>query len=386
LRIAISGKPKGMQIKVNGKKEELQGTTLTDLLKAKNIEPQMVTIELNGKMVERAQRDQTPLKDGDELELIYFMGGGAPMPKRASDITELIGKTPLVEMKHFSTAPAARLFAKVEYFNPGGSVKDRICISMIAAAEASGRLKPGMTIVEPTSGNTGIGLALVAAVRKYKLILVMPESMSLERASLLSSYGAQLVLTPAWEGMRGAIKEAENIIAQNPSYYMPGQFSNPANPEVHRQTTGPEILAALEMPIDAFVAGVGTGGTITGVGEVLKAKNPNTQIIAVEPSNCAVLSGGDPGPHKIQGIGAGFIPEILNREIIDRVMTVTDDDAYRAAKALAREEGLLVGISSGANAWAAKQVARELGKDKIVVTVLPDTGERYISIEKYFNI
>lgn len=375
-----------MQIKVNGKKEELQGTTLTDLLKAKNIEPQMVTIELNGKMVERAQRDQTPLKDGDELELIYFMGGGAPMPKRASDITELIGKTPLVEMKHFSTAPAARLFAKVEYFNPGGSVKDRICISMIAAAEASGRLKPGMTIVEPTSGNTGIGLALVAAVRKYKLILVMPESMSLERASLLSSYGAQLVLTPAWEGMRGAIKEAENIIAQNPSYYMPGQFSNPANPEVHRQTTGPEILAALEMPIDAFVAGVGTGGTITGVGEVLKAKNPNTQIIAVEPSNCAVLSGGDPGPHKIQGIGAGFIPEILNREIIDRVMTVTDDDAYRAAKALAREEGLLVGISSGANAWAAKQVARELGKDKIVVTVLPDTGERYISIEKYFNI
>ena len=302
------------------------------------------------------------------------------------NITELIGKTPLVHLKRFSDDQNARLFAKVEFFNPGGSVKDRICLSMIEAAEKSGKLKPGATLVEPTSGNTGIGLALVSAVRGYKLILVMPESMSMERASLLSSYGAQLVLTPAWEGMRGAIKEAENIVEQNPSYFMPNQFSNPANPEIHRKTTGPEILEALEGGVDAFVVGVGTGGTITGVGEVLKAKNPKTLIVAVEPAASPVLSGGEPGPHKIQGIGAGFIPAILNRRIIDRVVTVTDDDAYKTAKLLARQEGLLVGISSGANALAAKQVARELGKGKTVVTLLPDTGERYISIEKYFNI
>ncbi len=308
------------------------------------------------------------------------------MTKQHTDITGLIGQTPLVQLNHFAGKDTARIFAKVEYFNPGGSVKDRICLSMIEAAETNGRLKQGMTIVEPTSGNTGIGLALVAAVRKYKLILVMPESMSMERASLLSSYGAQLVLTPAWEGMRGAIKEAEAILEQNPDYFMPAQFSNPANPEVHRKTTGPEILAALDTKIDAFVVGVGTGGTITGVGEVLKAKNPETQVIAVEPATCAVLSGGEPGPHKIQGIGAGFVPEILNREIIDRVITVTDDDAYRSTKSLAKEEGLLVGISSGANAWAAKVVAQELGRGHTVVTVLPDTGERYISIEKYFNI
>ncbi|HLG22877.1 MAG TPA: cysteine synthase A [Candidatus Manganitrophaceae bacterium] len=301
------------------------------------------------------------------------------------NITELIGKTPLVHLKRFSDDQNARLFAKVEFFNPGGSVKDRICLSMIEAAEKSGKLKPGATLVEPTSGNTGIGLALVSAVRGYKLILVMPESMSMERASLLSSYGAQLVLTPAWEGMRGAIKEAENIVEQNPSYFMPNQFSNPANPEIHRKTTGPEILEALG-GVDAFVVGVGTGGTITGVGEVLKAKNPKTLIVAVEPAASPVLSGGEPGPHKIQGIGAGFIPAILNRRIIDRVVTVTDDDAYKTAKLLARQEGLLVGISSGANALAAKQVARELGKGKTVVTLLPDTGERYISIEKYFNI
>ncbi len=289
-------------------------------------------------------------------------------------------------MKRFSDPEGGQLFAKVEFFNPGGSIKDRICLSMINAAEAAGKIKPGATLVEPTSGNTGIGLALVAAVRGYKLILVMPESMSMERASLLSSYGAQLVLTPAWEGMRGSIKEAQNIIEQHPDYFMPDQFSNPANPEIHRKTTGPEILAALDDKVDAFVAAVGTGGTITGVGEVLKGKNPNTLIVAVEPSASPVLSGGEAGPHKIQGIGAGFVPKILNRGIIDRVITVTDDDAYKTAKLLARQEGLLVGISSGANVLAAQQIAKELGKDKTVVTILPDTGERYISIEKYFNI
>ncbi len=260
---------------------------------------------------------------------------------------------------------------------------------MIETAEREGKIRPGATLLEPTSGNTGIGLALVAAVRGYKLILVMPESMSMERASLLSSYGAHLVLTPAFEGMRGAIKEAEAIAEKNPEYFVPNQFANPANPEVHRKTTAPEILAALEDlgegRVDAFVVGVGTGGTLTGVGEVLKEKNPNTLVVAVEPATCPILSGGEPGPHKIQGIGAGFIPKVLNRDIIDRVITVTDDDAYKTAKRLAREEGLLVGISSGANAWAAGQIAREMGSDKIVVTVLPDTGERYISLEKYFN-
>ncbi len=304
--------------------------------------------------------------------------------KSVSVITTLIGNTPLVHLNRF--AEGSRLFAKVEFFNPGGSVKDRICLSMVDAAERAGQLRPGVTLVEPTSGNTGIGLALVCAVRGYKLILVMPESMSMERASLLSSYGAQLVLTPAWEGMRGAIKEAQSIVEQNPGYLMPDQFSNPANPEAHRKSTGPEILAALNGQVDAFVVGVGTGGTITGVGEVLKASNPNVLIVAVEPAASPVLSGGEPGPHKIQGIGAGFIPPILNRNIIDRVITVTDDDAYKTAKQLARQEGLLVGISSGCNALAARQIAQELGKDKTVVTLLPDTGERYISIEKYFNI
>ncbi len=306
--------------------------------------------------------------------------------KAFTDITQLIGKTPLVKLQQLSRPDNATLYAKVEYFNPGGSVKDRICLSMILEAERQGRLRPGSTIVEPTSGNTGIGLALIAAVRGYNLILIMPESMSMERASLLSSYGAKLVLTPAWEGMKGAIREAESIMEQNPNYFMPDQFSNPANPEIHRRTTAIEILEDMEGSIDAFVVGVGTGGTITGVGEVLKSKNPKVQVVAVEPTASAVLSGGEPGPHKIQGIGAGFIPKVLNRAIIDRIITVTDDEAYRTAKLLAQKEGLLVGISAGANVLAAQKVAKALGPGKQVVTMLPDTGERYISIEKYFSI
>jgi cysteine synthase A len=301
-------------------------------------------------------------------------------------ITELIGRTPLVRLNQLSPEGGATIYAKVESFNPGGSVKDRICLNMINEAERQGKLKPGGTIVEPTSGNTGIGLALIAAVRGYKLILVMPESMSMERASLLSSYGAQLVLTAAWEGMKGSIKEAESIVAQNPSYFMPDQFSNPANPAMHRQTTALEIWEALDGRIDAFVAAVGTGGTITGCGEVFKQRNAHVRVVAVEPSGSPVLSGGDPGPHKIQGIGAGFVPKVLNRAILDGVLTVTDDQAYQTAKLLAKREGLLVGISSGANVFAAQKVAQELGTGKNVVTVLCDTGERYISIEKYFNI
>ncbi len=308
------------------------------------------------------------------------------MGQAYKEITELIGGTPLVRLNRFSRDGAATIYAKVESFNPGGSVKDRICLNMINEAERQGRLKPGSTIVEPTSGNTGIGLALVSAVRGYRLILVMPESMSMERASLLSSYGAQLVLTAAWEGMKGAIKEAESIVAQNPSYFMPDQFSNPANPAIHRRTTAVEIWDALNGKIDAFVAAVGTGGTITGCGEVFKERNPRINVIAVEPAGSPVLSGGDPGPHKIQGIGAGFIPKVLNRSILDRVITVTDDEAYQTTKLLAKKEGLLVGISAGANVFAAQKVAEELGPDKNVVTILPDTGERYISIEKYFNI
>lgn len=301
-------------------------------------------------------------------------------------ITEGIGKTPLVRLNRLSPEGGASIFGKVEFFNPGGSVKDRICLNMIDEAERQGHLKPGGTLVEATSGNTGIGLALVSAVRGYKLILVMPESMSMERASLLSSYGAQLILTPAWEGMKGSIKEAESIVAQNPDYFMPNQFSNPANPAIHRKTTALEIWEALEGKIDAFVAAVGTGGTITGCGEVFKDRSPSIKIIAVEPAGSPVLSGGEPGPHKIQGIGAGFIPQVLNRSILDRVITVTDEDAYQTTKLLAKKEGLLVGISTGANVFAARQVAEELGPGKNVVTVLCDTGERYLSIEKYFNI
>lgn len=308
------------------------------------------------------------------------------MRQAYNEITALIGGTPLVRLNRLSPEGGAALYAKVESFNPGGSVKDRICLNMINEAERQGRIKPGSTIVEPTSGNTGIGLALVAAVRGYRLILVMPESMSMERASLLSSYGAQLVLTAAWEGMKGSIKEAESIVTQNPSYFMPDQFSNSANPAIHRQTTAVEIWDALDGKIDAFVAAVGTGGTITGCGEVFKERKPGIKVIAVEPAGSPVLSGGDPGPHKIQGIGAGFIPKVLNRSILDRVITVTDDEAYQTAKLLAKKEGLLVGISAGANVFAAQKVAEELGPGKNVVTVLPDTGERYISIEKYFNI
>ncbi|MEC4674446.1 MAG: cysteine synthase A [Nitrospirota bacterium] len=301
-------------------------------------------------------------------------------------ITEGIGNTPLVRLNRLSPEDGATIFGKVEFFNPGGSVKDRICLNMIDEAEKHGLLKPGGTIVEPTSGNTGIGLALVSAVRGYKLILVMPESMSLERASLLSSYGAQLILTPAWEGMKGSIKEAESILAQNPDYFMPNQFANAANPAMHRKTTALEIWDALDGKIDAFVAAVGTGGTITGCGEVFKERSPATKVIAVEPAGSPVLSGGEAGPHKIQGIGAGFIPKVLNRSLLDEIVTVTDDQAYQTTKLLAKREGLLVGISSGANVFAAQHVAKSLGPGKHVVTVLCDTGERYLSIEKYFNI
>jgi cysteine synthase len=305
-------------------------------------------------------------------------------PPHTRDITELIGKTPLIRLRRVTPDTSAAIWAKAEFCNPGGSVKDRICLNMLNEAERTGRLKPGGQIIEPSSGNTGIGLALIAAVRGYRLTLTMPESMSRERVALLEAYGATVILTPAYKQMTGAIEEARTRLAQSPGAFMPDQFSNAANPAMHRATTAVEIWNALDGHIDAFVAAVGTGGTITGVGEVLKARRAKAQVIAVEPSGSPVLSGGKPGPHKIQGIGAGFIPEVLNRAILDRILTVTDDDAYRMAKRLAREEALLVGISSGANVAAALRIAQELGPGKNVVTVLPDRGDRYFSIEKYF--
>jgi cysteine synthase A len=374
-----------IRIKINGKQEEVvDALTVGKLLADKEIEPRMVSVELNGDILDREKFDTAALADGDALELLFFMGGGAG--NLYPNVGAMVGNTPMVPLSRLVGEGCAEVFAKVEYFNPGGSVKDRICEGMINAAMESGDLKTGGTIIEPTSGNTGIGLAMLAAVLDMRLILVMPESMSMERASLLSAYGAQLVLTPAWEGMRGAIREAERLREENPNYFMPNQFENPANPQAHRTGTALEILEDTDGRIDAFVVAVGTGGTITGVGEVLKEKVPGVQIIAVEPETSAVLSGEEPGPHKIQGIGAGFVPPVLNREIIDRIIKVGDDDAYRTAKQLARTEGLLVGISSGANAVAALQVAKELGPGKRVVTLFPDTGERYFSIEKYFNI
>jgi cysteine synthase A len=304
-------------------------------------------------------------------------------PDNVDKITDLIGYTPVVRIRRMSGPEDAKILAKLESFNPGGSVKDRICLSMIEAAEREGKLKPGGTIIEPTSGNTGIGLAFVAAVKGYRAIFTMPETMSLERRNLLYAYGAELVLTPGGEGMTGAIRKAEEMEAANPDYFMPQQFNNPANPEIHRQTTAQEILKQVGSDIDAFVAGVGTGGTVTGVGEILKHYNENIRIVAVEPSGSAVLSGGDAGPHKIQGIGAGFVPEVLNMGIVDQVLPVSDEEASAMAQDLARQEGILCGISSGAAMVATKAVASELGKGKTVVALFPDTGERYLSTDLY---
>ena len=305
--------------------------------------------------------------------------------KVADTVLELIGNTPMVRLRRLPEPRMAAVLAKLESFNPGGSVKDRICLSMIEDAEARGLLKPGAVIVEPTSGNTGIGLAMIGAVKSYKVILTMPESMSAERIQILKSYGAHVVLTPAKEGMSGAVKRAEAIVKETPGAFMPQQFLNPANPEVHRRTTAQEILRAVDEELDAFVAGIGTGGTITGVGEVLKKKLPHVKIVAVEPKSSAVLSGGAPGPHMIQGIGAGFVPQVLNRSVIDEIIPVSDEQAYEMSRRLAKEEGLFVGISAGAACWAALEVARELGPGKTLVVVLPDTGERYFSILPYFE-
>jgi cysteine synthase A len=300
---------------------------------------------------------------------------------------ELVGSTPLVRLGRVSPEGGATVFAKLEAANPGGSVKDRIALAMVEAAEAAGHIKPGDTLVEPTSGNTGIGLAMTCAVKGYKLVLTMPDDMNQERRTLLSLYGAELELTPAIEGMSGAVYRAEQLSKER-GYFMPQQFLNPANPEIHRRTTAREIAEAMDeagRTIDAFVAGVGTGGTITGVGEVLKRERGKVHVVAVEPARAPVLAGGRPGLHRIHGIGAGFVPGILNREVIDEIVAVTDEHAYETARALAEREGLLVGISSGANVWAAIQVAGRLGGNQNVVTILCDTGERYLSMAQSFR-
>ncbi len=304
------------------------------------------------------------------------------MARVVQSITELIGQTPVVKLNRIVDENSADVYLKLEFMNPGSSVKDRIALAMIEAAEKAGKIQPGDTIIEPTSGNTGIGLAMVAAAKGYKAIFVMPDTMSLERRNLLRAYGAELVLTPGSEGMRGAIQKAEQL-AQEHGYFMPQQFKNEANPEVHRLTTGKEIVEQMGDQLDAFVAGIGTGGTITGAGEVLRQAYPNIKIYAVEPADSPVLSGGKPGPHKIQGIGAGFVPDILNTSIYDEVVTVKTEEAFAAARLAARQEGILGGISSGAAIHVALQVAKKLGKGKKVLAIIPSNGERYLSTPLY---
>jgi cysteine synthase A len=303
-------------------------------------------------------------------------------PKLMNDILEAVGNTPMVRLNRITPEGSATVYAKLESFNPMWSVKDRIAKAMIEAGERKGLVKEGTTIIEPTSGNTGIGLAMVCAVKGYKLILTMPETMSIERRRTMAALGAQLVLTPGPEGMGGAIRKADELKANTPNSYLPQQFKNPANAAIHRKTTGKEIIKAVGQ-IDAFVAGVGTGGTITGVGKVIRRKHPNARIYAVEPADSPVLSGGPPGPHKIQGIGAGFVPDVLDTKVYDEVIKVETKDAADTSRRLARLEGIFVGISSGAAAWAALKVAKELGPGKVVVTVLPDLGERYLSTDLF---
>jgi cysteine synthase len=304
------------------------------------------------------------------------------MARVAQSITDLIGQTPVVKLNRLVTEDMADVYLKLEFMNPGSSVKDRIALAMIEDAEESGKLKAGDTIVEPTSGNTGIGLAMVAAAKGYKTVLVMPETMSMERRNLLRAYGAELILTPGPEGMGGAIRKAEEL-SKEKGYFMPQQFKNEANPKVHKNTTGKEIIAQFPDGLDAFVSGIGTGGTITGAGEVIKEKYPEAKIYAVEPTDSPVLSGGKPGPHKIQGIGAGFVPDILKTDIYDEVLTISNDEAFEWARRAAREEGLLGGISSGAAIAAALKVAKKLGKGKKVLAVIPSNGERYLSTPLY---
>ena len=373
-----------IKITLNGKENVIEtGMTVSDLLTKWRMRPELVTVELNETILQKLEYDAAEIKDGDHVEFVFYMGGGAAP---VASILDLIGNTPMVSLSKVVEKNYARVLAKLEMFNPGGSVKDRIALNMIEQAEKKGLLKPGSVIVEPTSGNTGIGLAIVGTVKGYKVILTMPEAMSQERIQILQSFGAEVILTSAKEGMIGAVEKAREIVATMKDAFMPQQFMNPDNPAMHRKTTAKEILKDTDGEVDAFVAGVGTGGTITGVGEVLKKHNPKVRIVAVEPKNSSILSGGKPGPHMIQGIGAGFIPTVLNREIIDEIVTVDDHEAYEMAKRVSREEGIFAGLSSGAACAGALKIAKSLGPNKTVVTLFPDSGERYLSVEPYFNI
>ena len=372
-----------IKIQLNGKTQEIQkGFSVSDILLKWKVRPELVTVEINENILQKLDYDSTKVQEGDKVEFVFYMGGGAV----AQNILELIGQTPMVRLSKIVEKDSAEVYAKLEMYNPGASVKDRIALNMIEQAEKKGLLKAGSTIVEPTSGNTGIGLAIVGAVKGYQVILVMPDGMSQERIQILESFGAEVVLTSAKEGMAGAVERAREIVSTMKDAFMPQQFKNPDNPAMHRKTTAKEILRDMNDQVDAFVAGVGTGGTITGVGKVLKEHNPKTRIVAVEPKTSSVLSGGKPGPHMIQGIGAGFVPDVLDRSLIDEIIPVTDQEAYKTAKRLSREEGIFAGISCGAACFAALQVAKKLGPGKKVVVIFPDSWERYLSLEPYFNI
>ncbi len=372
-----------IQINLNGKPSEIAaGSTVSDLLLKWKVRPELVTVEINENILQKLDYDSTQIQTGDRVEFVFYMGGGAV----AQNVLELIGQTPMVQISKIVEKGSAAVYAKLEMYNPGASVKDRIALNMVEQAEKKGLLVPGSTIVEPTSGNTGIGLAIVGAVKGYKVILVMPDGMSQERIQILESFGAEVVLTQAKEGMAGAVDRAREIVGTIKNAFMPQQFKNPDNPAMHRKTTAKEILRDMDGTIDALVAGVGTGGTLTGVGKVLKENNPAIKIFAVEPKTSSVLSGGKPGPHMIQGIGAGFVPDVLDRSLIDEIVPVSDQEAYQAAKRLSREEGIFAGISSGAACAAALKVAKTLGAGKKVVVIFPDSWERYLSLEPYFNI
>jgi cysteine synthase A len=389
-----------IQVNINGKAEEMNsGSTIHDYLVRTALPPGSITVQVNGSVISRSEYITTELCNNDNIEIVFFIEGGSrseienskrkPETKSgqiaADSVLDLVGNTPIVRLNRIVPDNGATIFAKLDYYSPGGSIKDRITLNIIEDAERKGLLKPESVIVEPTSGNTGIGLAMVSAVKGYRCIIIMPESMSLERIYILKTYGAEVILTPAAEDMSGAVRKAEEIARTTPHSFLPLQYSNPANPDMHRRSTAQEIIKALSGPIDAFVAGVGTGGTITGTGEALKTCFPDIRIVAVEPARSAVLSGEKAGQHRIQGIGAGFIPENLNRDIIDEVIKITDEEAWENAQRLAREEGIFCGMTSGANCAAALRVAESMGSDKTIVTVFCDTGDRYFTTQQYFE-
>lgn len=373
------------KIMFNGKEDDIGSEkTIGQFLRDKNIKPEIIALELNGSIVDKKNFESTGINKNDNIEVIFFMGGGQ-YSSAVENVLELIGNTPLVKLGRITGGTGADIYAKLEFYNPGGSVKDRIALAMVEDAEKQGLLSEGGTIIEPSSGNTGIGLALISALKGYTCIITMPEGMSLERIYILKSFGAEVKLSPANKGMAGAISMAEKLLQKTPGAYMPQQFKNAANPEYHYRITGPEIWSQMDGKIDFFVAGIGTGGTVSGAGKYLKEQNPAIKIIGVEPEASPVLTEGRSGAHRIQGIGAGFVPEVLDRSVLDEIITVNDTESFRLSKELSTTEGLFVGVSSGAAFIAAKQAAQDLGKGRRGVVVFPDTGERYFSIEQHFR-